>query len=141
MFNGYGCGGKTVGSVRACGFVSQHVEYIYTNLCIFFIFPKVNSNGVLSFTRSLLMYHHTDLSKQKEKTIIAPFWADVDTSRGGTVWYRVSKNPSDLRRANQEVRISFQECVDFESKWVLVSTWDNVAYYGRGSKFQNLVSI
>lgn len=102
---------------------------------------QVSTNGVLSFKRAILTYHHTDLSEQREKTIIAPFWADVDTSKGGEVWYRVSKHPSDLKYATKNVRLSFQENINFESKWALVATWHKVGYYGRGERYHQLVSV
>lgn len=35
--------------------------------------------------------------------MIAPFWADIDTTRGGAVWYRETTNADLLDRATKEV--------------------------------------
>lgn len=94
---------------------------------------------MLSFKHAISAYHHTDLSKQREKTIIAPYWADADTSKGGEIWYRLSTNATDLQYATANARISFQENLDFESKWTLVVTWNNVGYFGRSKTYSHLV--
>ena len=66
--------------------------------------------------------------------LVAPFWADADTTQNGTVWYgERSQDIHDLDCARQNVRKYFcQE--DFEPIFVFVATWDKVPHYRRGSK-------
>jgi hypothetical protein len=62
--------------------------------------------------------------------LVAIFWADVDTTEGGTVWYRESTNQTILNRATEEVRTYFFQFIRFQAKWVFIATWDNVAFFG-----------
>ena len=63
--------------------------------------------------------------------LIAPYWADVDTTPagGGLVWYRVSTSQADRDRARNDIRAVFQEAARFTPTVVFIATWDHVGYY------------
>ena len=64
--------------------------------------------------------------------MIAPFWADADTTRGdGNVWYRQSTDQEDLKRATNEVKEAYPFTVpnNFNASLLFIVTWDHVGYF------------
>ena len=60
--------------------------------------------------------------------MIAPFWADVDTTGTGYVWYRTTNNASLLSKAMQDIPYSL--CGSkFSPLWLFIATWDHVGYH------------
>lgn len=90
----------------------------------------VNTNGVISFLRTVSTYTPDPFPLDGDRRLVAIFWADVDTTKGGKVWYRESTNQTTLERASQEVRDYFPSFFRFQATWVFIATWDNVAFYG-----------
>ena len=71
-----------------------------------------------------------------EYPIIAPFYADIDTRKGGQVYWRASKQPEDIARAGNLVSKYYQG--RFHPKEVVVITWDQVGYFKKmADKVQN----
>ncbi|XP_033127109.1 sushi, nidogen and EGF-like domain-containing protein 1 [Anneissia japonica] len=65
--------------------------------------------------------------------IVAPFWADVDTNNGGTVYYREMTRHVDVKLAEYVEGIVRNHEItqpNFELIWLFVATWDQVAFYG-----------
>ena len=62
---------------------------------------------------------------------MAPFWADVDTSGTGDVWYRESNSPALLAKANKQIMDAFPLQARFTATRLLIATWDHVGYYNR----------
>ena len=62
-----------------------------------------------------------------EYPIIAPFYADIDTRKGGQVYWRASKQAEDIARAANLVSKYYQG--QFQPKEVVVITWDQVGYF------------
>uniref|UniRef100_K1QM71 Sushi, nidogen and EGF-like domain-containing protein 1 n=1 Tax=Magallana gigas TaxID=29159 RepID=K1QM71_MAGGI len=62
--------------------------------------------------------------------MIAPFWADIDTTRGGAVWYRETTNADLLDRTTKEVTNNYPNFFRFKASWIFIATWDRVAFYG-----------
>ena len=63
--------------------------------------------------------------------LIAPYWADVDTRRSGTVWYRET-NDSVLRaRAAGDIRAAFSSQSTFLPMQLFIATWESVGYFDR----------
>ena len=60
-------------------------------------------------------------------TIIAPFWADIDTTGTGTVYYRETSDPSLLSRAANEIQGTI--ATSFMPSHLFIATWDAVGYY------------
>ncbi|KXJ29951.1 Sushi, nidogen and EGF-like domain-containing protein 1 [Exaiptasia diaphana] len=66
--------------------------------------------------------------------MIAPFWADVDTNKGGAIWYRQNTTTHLLEVASIDVRNAFPEFPRFSAIWMFVATWEKVAFYGIKNK-------
>ena len=93
---------------------------------------QVNVNGAISFG-SEVQYTSDPFPLDKGK-IVAPFWADVDTSSGGgEVWYHESKSESNLKRAASEIRAAYPYQVpsDFKVTNLFIATWKEVGYYNQ----------
>ena len=67
--------------------------------------------------------------------LIAPYWADVDTTseNGGTVWYRETTSQADRNRAQSEIRAIFMDASQFVPSLVFIATWDHVGYFPDGT--------
>ncbi|KAM9327748.1 nidogen-2 isoform 2-T2 [Pholidichthys leucotaenia] len=65
---------------------------------------------------------------------VAPFLADIDTSKGqGQIYYRVTETPGVLNRVAQEVHRGFPDA-KFAPTHAVVATWENVAAYEEQSR-------
>ena len=90
---------------------------------------QVNTNGVISFstyfdgsTSHLFPLSGTD-------KIIAPFWADVDTTGIGIIHYRQTTDNNLLARATKQIRTAFPNVQVASVEYLLIATWDAVGYY------------
>ncbi|XP_033100069.1 sushi domain-containing protein 2-like [Anneissia japonica] len=93
----------------------------------------VNTDGAISFLSEVSQYSSDPFPLDGDRRLIAPFWADVDTNNGGTVYYRQvlpNNNEGLADRATQIVRDTFIDQDDFRATWLFIATWDNVSYYG-----------
>ena len=67
--------------------------------------------------------------------LVAPFWNDVDISRGvGDISYQVYSTGSPLLDTVNTI-ISDKENTNFNGHWMLVAEWDGVPSFG-GSLYQ-----
>ncbi|XP_065844710.1 sushi, nidogen and EGF-like domain-containing protein 1 [Oscarella lobularis] len=82
------------------------------------------------------VFPHSDLP-----SIVAPFWADVDTRRGGNVFYQTYSNVSSeiLQRANNDVK-KFTS-TPFTATWGFVPTWDRVTSFSFSSSLRNTFQV
>ena len=86
----------------------------------------MNNNGDISFDSELSAF--TPQSFPLSGTpLIAPYWADVDTSGTGNVSYRETQDLSLIRRARGDVLRAFS--VRFQPTFLFVATWDRVGYF------------
>ena len=90
----------------------------------------VNTNGVISFLRQVSQYTPDSFPLDNNRRLIAPFWADVDTTNGGVVYYRETQDVAIRTRASEEIRKYFVRQRAFSAKWVMIVTWLNVARFG-----------
>ncbi|XP_043935288.1 alpha-tectorin-like [Protopterus annectens] len=104
-------------------------EKFYTSL-------YVNNNGVVSFQAPVSQYTPNAFPLSDGRAFVAPFWADVDNSLYGSVYYRESVNAELLHRTTAEVNRYFPE-LQFTTTWVFVATWDQVAFFGSLSSKAN----
>lgn len=88
----------------------------------------MNTNGVISFLRPVGTYTPNPFPIANDARMIAPFWADIDTTRGGTVWYRETTNDTMLDRATDEVRAYFPDFFRFRASW-------DISPHGIGLRF------
>ncbi|KAE8752468.1 hypothetical protein FOCC_FOCC000590 [Frankliniella occidentalis] len=90
----------------------------------------VNVNGLLSFLTDIPQF--LNLPFPLEYPVIAPFYANVDTSVSGTVYFHESESVEDLQRASERVRRSFSAST-FQPTAVFVATWERVGYFSQGA--------
>lgn len=67
---------------------------------------------------------------QQNLRIIAAYWCDVDTTYGGAIWFRESKDLALLRRATTEIRTVFPQQKRFNAAWIFITTWHEVKFFG-----------
>ena len=78
-----------------------------------------------SYSPLLLPLNGTDSTEQ----IIAPYWADVDTSGTGQIFYCQSTDPSLLARATSEIQAAFPASENVTIQSLVIVTWHKVGYY------------
>lgn len=96
---------------------------------------QVNNNGVISFLTRVSQYKPDPFPLADGRRLLTPFWADVDTGRGGTLSYRqvlrrFTQDDSTFIEADGIIRASFVNMRDFVSSWMCIVTWDSVAFFG-----------
>ena len=75
------------------------------------------------------------------RRLIAPFWADVDTTKGGVVYYRETQDLALRTRVSEEIRKYFVRQRHFSAKWLMIATWSNVARFGGTSSLHVCINI
>ena len=107
-----------------------------------FYFLQVCTNGLISFVRGVSTYTPQPFPKINNLVVLAPFWADIDTSRctqSCRIWYRESTHTRYLNKATSEVRRYFPVMNHFTASWTYIVTWDNVAFFGASALGLNKV--
>jgi alpha-tectorin len=90
----------------------------------------VNTNGVISFESQVSSFTPIPFPLDNQP-VVAPFWADVDTSlNNGRIYYRQTTAAADLATATGDIRGRFPSHSTFSATWVFVATWYDVTYYG-----------
>ena len=85
-------------------------------------------NGAVTFNEMAPDFTSSSFPLGDNREIIAPFWADIDTSRRGNVWYHESSNPISLKRANEEIQRAYPG-VQYKAENLFIVTWERVGYY------------
>lgn len=62
---------------------------------------------------------------------ITPYWADVDITGIGRIYYRQTNNSALLARATDEIRIAFPTSQNVNVSNLFIVTWDAVGYFSR----------
>ncbi|XP_030834981.1 sushi, nidogen and EGF-like domain-containing protein 1 [Strongylocentrotus purpuratus] len=95
---------------------------------------QVNNNGVISFLVSVSQFTPDPFPLDDGRRLLTPFWADIDTTNGGTLSYRqvlrFAQNDAIFLEADDIIRASFVDMRDFVSSWMYITTWDSVAFFG-----------
>ena len=91
---------------------------------------QVNTNGVLSFGTRHTSALTTNFNSLSSPPIIAPFWDDVDITRGGTIYYRQGSNSTITEFVQKAVASEYPEAASFQPSLVFVATWDRVEPFG-----------
>lgn len=97
----------------------------------------VNTNGVISFTTSVSQYTPDRFPLGDNRRLVAPFWADVDTTVAGKVIYRETSVQGLLQRATDDITKIYVHCKNFRAGWLLIATWYEVAFYGAQGDYRN----
>ncbi|XP_033119207.1 sushi domain-containing protein 2-like [Anneissia japonica] len=104
----------------------------------------VNENGLISFEHEVGEYSYIPLvfpqgpandgndndEDPDERIIIAPFWANVDATSIGSVYYREDRTQTTLQRVSDDIRQYFVLASDFTANWAFVVTWVGVTFNG-----------
>ena len=100
----------------------------------------VNNNGHLSFGTDIPVYQ-PNLDIPFGYNMIAAFFADIDTTYAGTVYYRETQNQTLLQKAGQVIQNNFENYYNFIPESLFVATWDNVGYFDANDTFLNTFQI
>ena len=84
----------------------------------------------MTFSEAYTGYASSPFPLQQNFSIIAAYLSDVDTTNGGEIWFRESKDLALLRRAATEIQTVFPQQRRFNATWIFVTTWNNVTFYG-----------
>ena len=92
----------------------------------------MNANGVLSLGGEPFTSVSQDFFPLSSRdAIIAPFWFDLDSTRGGSISYRQSSDTELLQRMSSLVQgVNDGELVDFHPTQLFIATWYQVASQG-----------
>ena len=90
---------------------------------------QVNNNGDISFTARVSQFTPESFPLSGDLALIAPYWADVDTTGTGTVWYRETADAELLARARNTIQSAFNNQDSFSPTYIFIATWDHVGYY------------
>jgi len=89
----------------------------------------ITTNGILTFGNGTSSYTPTPFPIQGMKCI-ATYWTDSDPSKGGTVSYRKTSNPSLLDQISKDIRTRLIKFSAFTTQWALIVTFNNVPVFG-----------
>ncbi|XP_077095215.1 nidogen-2 isoform X11 [Siphateles boraxobius] len=89
----------------------------------------VATNGIVSTQDLPMEKQYVDDGFPTDFPVIAPFLADIDTSKGkGSIFYRQTESPTVLKRAEADVRRGFPDAT-FTPTHAFIATWENVSAY------------
>lgn len=125
-----------------------YLSYIRVSFILLLFLLQVNTNGVISFGTSFTSTSSNGVNFDRTDTppIIAPFWDDINTINGGTIYYRVDTDPIIRDLVNQEILAQYPaEFPPFQATLVFVATWDRVQPFysnltGQVNTFQAVIA-
>ena len=100
------------------------------NICFFFLFCQINTNGLISFGNSFTRFN-PELFPIEFQYLVAPFWSDIDIRRRGSIRYQVYFNGS--RETEIVSQFISEENFIFTAEWMLIVEWNRVPQFGRPS--------
>ncbi|XP_056018350.1 sushi, nidogen and EGF-like domain-containing protein 1 [Ostrea edulis] len=86
----------------------------------------MSTNGLVTFNKSVTTYQPV---LDSSYPFLAPYWADLypTGNEEGSVYYKVYKNTSELRKASTYVQ-KFSRITSFKAQWMLAVTWNNTKF-------------
>jgi hypothetical protein len=96
----------------------------------------VNTNGLVTFDSPVTAYV-PNAFQLKNITGVAPFWADIDNTVGGEIYYREVTENNILNQIAVDIRQAFPVFVYFRPIWAFIATWDEVALYDSSNPRSN----
>ena len=112
-------------------YLKQITSYRYAlcfSILLILYLLQVNNHGDLTFDSPFFGYYPQVFPIIGGPRMIAPFWADIDTTGTGYVWYRATNDASLLSKAKQDIPYSLSGS-NFSPLWLFIATWDHVGYY------------
>ena len=93
----------------------------------------MNTNGVLSFQGPFTEFSPLPFpltSTIANGALIAPYWDDVDITRFGDIFYRLTTDSTLLQRVRDQIEVAnFGSVASFSPTLLFIATWDSVAEY------------
>uniref|UniRef100_A0A914E9J2 NIDO domain-containing protein n=1 Tax=Acrobeloides nanus TaxID=290746 RepID=A0A914E9J2_9BILA len=89
----------------------------------------VNTNGAFSFRTAISTFTPSCSPLNATYSMVAPYWADVDISMTGHIYYRQTQNSTILAKAKNEINNAFPQLPNINLNWAFIATWYNVTYY------------
>ena len=111
----------------------------YLIFCLLCFLLQISSNGIITLdTPDFLLF---PVQLPIRVSFIAPFWSDVNTNIGGTVYFRdATSDTSLMQRVMAEVRMYFRSGVDYQPTYLFIATWDRVRFTGGSSNLVRILS-
>ncbi|TRY83481.1 hypothetical protein DNTS_016221 [Danionella cerebrum] len=98
----------------------------------------VATNGIISTQDLPMEKQYVDDGFPTDFPVIAPFLADIDTSKGrGSIFYRQTESPVVLKRAEADVKRGFPDAT-FTPSHAFIATWENVSAYEEETRSASL---
>ena len=97
---------------------------------------QISVNGAIFFgkdTNTSYVSNQNPFPLGGKRSFLAPFWADVDTTGTGDVWYRQSTSQTLLDKANMQIMNAFPLQPQFTATNLVIATWDHVGYFNSRS--------
>lgn len=82
----------------------------------------INLNGLISLNGSSNNITFNQFPV-KDLNCIAPFWSQINSTNGGSVFYRQVTNSTILNQIGFDVKNSYENFVNFRPTWALIVTW------------------
>uniref|UniRef100_A0A914EJY0 NIDO domain-containing protein n=1 Tax=Acrobeloides nanus TaxID=290746 RepID=A0A914EJY0_9BILA len=95
----------------------------------------VNTNGAFSFRTAISTFTPSCSPLNVTYSMVAPYWADVDISMTGHIYYRQTQNSTILAKAKDEINNAFPHLPNINLTWAFIATWYNVTYYPDNSDY------
>ncbi len=65
--------------------------------------------------------------------LIAPLWADADTTGVGTVTYGTNSDSATLTRVQQSIAAAYPDQSAFSPTYAFIITWNEIGYYSENT--------
>lgn len=90
----------------------------------------IGTNGVITFQQAFLEFAPTTCGPLNASLrMVAPFWADFDTTHGGHIYYRESNDQRLLQVISSEVSAAFPQLWGLNLQWLFIVTWFEGPYH------------
>ena len=99
---------------------------LYRVIDITFIIVQLYDNGYLGVGSTTGGKTPSPFPFSSDSPMIAAYWADVDTTNLGTVYYRETRDSVYLEAARDEIRAVYGGT--FTPTTLFIATWDKVGY-------------
>lgn len=90
---------------------------------------QVNTNGVISLNRGFISPSGRGSgfgSVLFSPPIIAPFWDNIDITKGGNITYRLVSDNNTLQKIHREISALYPELGNARPRQVFLATWEHV---------------
>ena len=90
---------------------------------------QVNTNGVISFREPFVNFITQSFPLASNNVLLAPFWDDIDISRGGQILFRTTTDPAIIDIVGNTISDSISFGDFFSPEVVFIATWNMVPQF------------